>query len=462
VKAQLAWLACASALNLFAAQSSILDISFDPGTGAQNGLVESVLPQPDGKVLISGNFSSFNGDPTRAYIVRLNFDGSIDPSFRAQVGYWVRHMALQPNGQIVVGGFFTSIAGKTVNRIARLNPDGSLDASFQSGRGCEGKVVPADPTNPFVFQVAVQPDGKILATGNFETYNGSRVMGIVRLNTDGSLDSSFKSGTGLDSWGRSITLLPNAQILLSGWFQNYDNKPANRLVLLNSDGSPQLSFRPFFGDKTAIYHTARSHDGKVIAAGHSINEQGLFLRQVAKLNHDGSFDTSWIGRTSDKTESILVQEDGRIVVGGYFRTANGVPRKMLARFHPDGSLDDTLQADIDNFIWTLAPGPHGTAYISGGFNTVDGVSRRGIARIHLIPTDPNVPPVPKILSIQKNNSTYAVTLLSKPGFKYSLWQGSTLGSRWFSIDTVDGTGGLITLTDRSPTTAIRFYRVLVQ
>src|SRR5687767_14076553 len=79
-------------------QSSPLDMSFDPGGNDIGGLVESVLQQPDGKILICGNFTSFQGS-SRAYVARLNRDGTLDASFAAHPGYWVRHMSLQPDGK---------------------------------------------------------------------------------------------------------------------------------------------------------------------------------------------------------------------------------------------------------------------------------------------------------------------------------------------------------------------------
>src|SRR5436305_8405674 len=77
---------------------SLLDTSFDIGTGA-DGLVEQVLELPDGKVLICGNFTTFNGQ-NRSYIARLNHDGSVDLSFQAHPSYWVRHMTVQQDGKI--------------------------------------------------------------------------------------------------------------------------------------------------------------------------------------------------------------------------------------------------------------------------------------------------------------------------------------------------------------------------
>ncbi|MGV3772346.1 MAG: chitobiase/beta-hexosaminidase C-terminal domain-containing protein [Verrucomicrobiales bacterium] len=372
--------------------ASILDTSFNIGSGA-NGLVEQVLPLSNGKILICGNFTSFNGK-NRAYVARLNSDGSVDESFQANPGYWVRNMAVQPDGKIVIGGFFTTVSGTPRNLIARLNENGSLDPSFNPGTGARDLIGAGIDGNvdPFVFWVAVQPDGKILATGNFRNYNGASSVGIVRINPDGSRDTSFNVGNGLDSWGRHIQILPNGQILLSGWFTQYNGRGFNRVARINSDGSPDTSFQPYFGDKTAIYSTASVANGKYIVVGHSLNDQGLFHQEMARLNPNGSFDTGFIGVTNEKTESVVVQPDGNIIIGGYFTYANRSPRRMVARMFPDGTLDPNFQANIDNFVWTVALQNDGKLLISGGFTTVDGVSYRGVARLLTGSSGGNPPP----------------------------------------------------------------------
>ncbi|HTG43757.1 MAG TPA: delta-60 repeat domain-containing protein, partial [Verrucomicrobiae bacterium] len=194
--------------------ASIVDPSFNPGTGAGGGIVEQALPQPDGKILVCGNFTSFNGQ-NRGYVARLNSDGSVDSSFLAQPGYWVRNMALQADGKIIIGGYFTTVQGVPRNLVARLNSDGSLDPSFNPGLGARDIIAGGVDGNidPFVFWVAVQPDGKILITGNFRSYDGASSTGLARINPDGSRDTSFNVGPGFDSWGRHILVLPNGQIL---------------------------------------------------------------------------------------------------------------------------------------------------------------------------------------------------------------------------------------------------------
>lgn len=360
---------------------SLLDPTFNIGSGA-NGIVEQVLPLSSGKILICGNFTSFNGK-NRGYIARLNSDGSVDESFLGQPGYWVRHMAVQADGKIVIGGYFKNVGSTSRSLVARLNADGSLDTSFDPGLGCTDIIAGGIDGNidPFVFWLVVQGDGKIILTGNFRNYNGQSSIGIVRVNADGSRDTSFNVGSGLDSWGRHMLIQPNGQILVAGWFTSYNGQSFNRLMRLNPDGTADHSFNPYFGDKTAIYTTALVANGKFIAAGHSINPNGLFLREIERLNPDGSVDSSWVGYTNDKTESSVVQSDGKLIVGGAFTSADGTSRTSLARFNTDGTLDTGFQANIDNFVWTVALDANGKLLISGGFYTVDGVSMSGVARL---------------------------------------------------------------------------------
>lgn len=381
-RAIIAALALLLGLPAATAAASLLDLSFDPGTGASGGLVEQVLPLPDGRVLICGNFTSFNGRP-KAYVARLNSNGSVDESFTAQPGYWVRNMSVQADGKIVIGGYFTTVGGVSRNLIARLNTDGSLDTSFNPGSGATDIIAGGVDGNktPFVMWTAVLPDGKILITGNFLKFNGESSTGLARLNSDGSRDLTFNVGGGLDSWGRHILVQSNGQILLSGWFAAYRGQRFNRLVRINPDGSPDDSFNPFFGDQTAIYGTALPGSGKVIAVGHSLNAEGLFKREMARLNPNGTVDESFVAFTNEKTESVAIQSDGKVIVGGYFSQANNTTRNRLARFNADGTLDANFSANLDNFIWSCALQADGKLLIAGGFNTVDGVSRVGVARL---------------------------------------------------------------------------------
>jgi uncharacterized delta-60 repeat protein len=114
--------------------------------------------------------------------------GKIDSGFNAgnAINGNVYTIAAQADGKLIFGGSFTAYAGIAINRIARLNADGSLDASFNPGTGA----------NNYINDVAIQNDGKIVIVGAFTTVNGVINNRIARLNSDGSLDAGFNSGSG--------------------------------------------------------------------------------------------------------------------------------------------------------------------------------------------------------------------------------------------------------------------------
>ncbi|WP_033316646.1 delta-60 repeat domain-containing protein, partial [Pontibacter roseus] len=125
--------------------------------------------------------TSFNGTP-RSFIARLNADGTLDASFNPGTGFnrELYSLALQPDGKVLVGGNFFSFNGTPRNFIARLNADGTLDASFNPGSGF----------TDYVVSLAFQPDGKVLVGGSFTSFNGTPRSRIARLNADGTLDAS--------------------------------------------------------------------------------------------------------------------------------------------------------------------------------------------------------------------------------------------------------------------------------
>jgi len=141
---------------------------------------------PDGKILIGGAFSGFAGSTGTGYLVRLNIDGTVDTAFNPSLNGQVSAIALQSNGQIVIGGSFINIlAGYQVSYLARLNADGTLDTTF----------MPAP--NLSVNTLNIQSDGKIIVGGNFTAMETSQTTTdtarnyIARLNTDGTLDTTF-------------------------------------------------------------------------------------------------------------------------------------------------------------------------------------------------------------------------------------------------------------------------------
>src|SRR5204863_9735968 len=129
-------------------------------------------------------------------LARINPNGSFDNSFNVGTGPngVIRAVAVQPNGQVLVGGDFTGISGFAATRIVRLNADGSVDTTFNTGLGADG----------VVNSITVQPDGKVVIGGDFLTVNGVPRTRVARLNADGSVDTGFSIGSGADAVVRAV------------------------------------------------------------------------------------------------------------------------------------------------------------------------------------------------------------------------------------------------------------------
>ena len=153
---------------------------FDPNA---NDLIRVALIQPDGKIIIGGDFTSVspNGGAavTRNRIVRLNSDGTLDSAFNPDIDGLVTSLAVQADGKILVGGLFTIAGGQTRNSIARLDAVTGLADSF-------------DPNaNSIVWSISVQEDGEILAGGGFTSIGGQVRRRIARLDPMTGLADSF-------------------------------------------------------------------------------------------------------------------------------------------------------------------------------------------------------------------------------------------------------------------------------
>jgi uncharacterized delta-60 repeat protein len=221
-----------------------LDETFDPGTGV-NGTLRHAMLQEDGKILLAGAFDTFNGVPIKGF-ARLNPDGSLDETFDIGPGSDGIGLAVlvQPDGKILLGGAFSEFNGEPVGVITRLNPDGSFDESFNHPGG----------GNETVHAMALQPDGRIVIGGAFTELGGQQINRIARLMPDGSLDSSFDAGSGADYTVMSLDISANGQILVGGLFDSFNGHPVYGVARLNHDGSVDESFYKGSGANTRVLH----------------------------------------------------------------------------------------------------------------------------------------------------------------------------------------------------------------
>jgi uncharacterized delta-60 repeat protein len=378
-----------------------LDTTFNPNA---NNQIISMLLQPNGQILIGGNFTTLqpNGAATattRNHIARLNADGTLDTTFNPNAtGTFVSQvyaLALQSNGQILVGGAFNALqpngaaAPTTRNHMARLNADGTLDTTFNPN------VVAA------VTAIAVQANGQIVIGGGFTSLqpNGASSSTIrnhvARLNADGSLDGAFDPSP--NGSVATIVIQEDNRILLGGQFTQLTPDGTatailcNNLARVNTDGTMDTTFLP--SPNAAISDLVLQADGKILVGGSFVQlfpagtATGSVSAHIARLNPDGSVDTTYNPSCNGVVNSIGLQADGRIVIGGNFTEifANSAiatsSRNNVARINADGSLDATFNPDDNGRILAMAQQPNGSILLGGTFTSIGGVTRQNLARV---------------------------------------------------------------------------------
>lgn len=204
-----------------------LDLQFNPGIGADNNV--SAVVMQDEKILIGGSFLTINRTEKRG-IARLNSDGALDTTFnRAGAGVSngvVNKILLLADGRILIGGEFSGYNGAARNSVALLDRDGNLQTLFNPGIG---------PGGP-VYALAQQEDGKFLVGGDFTSFAGQARGRIARLNPNGSLDTAFAPGSGMNGAVLAMLIQPaDGRIIVAGRFTTVDSEARPFIARLNND-----------------------------------------------------------------------------------------------------------------------------------------------------------------------------------------------------------------------------------
>ncbi len=351
----------------------VLDAGYATNTGANDVVFDCKL-QPDGKVLIAGEFTLVNGIG-RNRIARLNADGSVDPTFAPLSGAdaAVYSIALQPDGKILIAGEFTSVNGSARNRVARLNANGSTDATFVPGSGA----------NSEAYNVLLQPDGKVLVGGAFTQFNGVAQGCLVRLNATGTVDNTFTTGTGLNAALQDFALQPDGRIVVAGNFTTFNGTPRSRIARLNADGTLDLSYNTGFDN--VVRCLAFQADGKLVVGGGFTLVNGYTRQSCARLNADGSVDTAFDpGTVNGSMLSVALLADGRIVFGGAFSQFGGHVFESLVRVGVNGAADPGFSpSGPGNPVYAIAVQPDGKLLVGGQSTHMGGIGRNRIARLNM-------------------------------------------------------------------------------
>ena len=358
------------------------DKTFNINSGANN-VVKAIILQNDGKVLMGGDFTLYNGIACNN-ILRLNTDGSIDSTFNYKglgADNTVSAFALQPDNKILVGGSFKTYNGKVVNTIIRLNKDGTIDTTFNApGSFAVGQV----------FSIIVQQDGKIIVGGFYGATNNSTASYLTRLNADGTIDGGFYYGANVaNGVVRTMALQPDGKIIIGGDFAKYGSTGVGYITRINTNGSRDTTFNVSgTGADNSIYTIVLQPDGKILIGGLFTNYNNTNSKYIARLNangiRDAGFNSNAVG-ADQYVYAIALLTNNKILIGGSLSKYNGTTVNYLTRLTAKGAKDSSFNINgsgANNIIYSIAPmQDNKTFYIGGNFTAFNGTGRNRIARL---------------------------------------------------------------------------------
>ncbi len=430
-------------------------------TNTSTNRVSCVVQQPDGKLLVAGSFNNVNGNSVKG-LIRLNTNGTVDPTFNFnpitsyyEVGTKIKIILLE-QGRILISGIYINIDtatrvrgtdllclnndgsiysgfhlgmpsstdgiavqadgkiiavgnfrffyenGSNVNvspGIIRLNPNGTRDLTFQAGSGFPNLI----SGGYGIDNVTVVENGKYLVGGKFIGYDGNSVSNIVKINANGSYDSTFITGSGFDIQTKKSLLLPDGKYLIAGVFSSYNQQSAQGIVRLLPNGTLDTSFSsaiPF----NIIADIVRKSDGKILVGYDVIGGASGLPNGIIQLNENGTYDNSLnfgsgtysYGRT---VQTVCLQSDNNVVLGGDFFGYNNTSAQPIFRLKicPIGT--KSLVYGCNNYNW------NGTTYNGSGTYTQNIISSNGCSRVDTVQLFINsaIPPSPTITQTLVSN-----------------------------------------------------------
>lgn len=382
-------------------ENGTIDKTFNLPTRIQ-GTINDILPTEDGKVFIAGRFNQYNNVFVKG-VVRLLNDGSVDNTFALPSGFdgGVNSIAIQKN-KIIIGGDFTFNLGSgiLISKLTRLTASGSFDITYNaSGKGFE-------TSGGNVLKVYIQPDNKILVSGNFKKYNDNVVNRFIRINENGWLDKKFNINIDSKKFGsvegeiHKIYCTADGSIYLGGEFESFGNYIRFGFVKLDAQGNVVREFfdnNVLTGQRPIITSFAVLPSGEYIVGGrfeylngfkrnsialldnrgsisknlffvskgvsgpvtHIIPFKGKFLL-AGKFNfyddevvngitlidekgeRDASFNFSSVSFSTETISDVKVLKNGQILLAGIFNPTNASNSHKIIKLNEDGSIEESF------------------------------------------------------------------------------------------------------------------------
>ena len=406
----------------------IVDSTFTP-TLIMTAGVTAAVEQPDGKIIIGGSQFFVTAGVSPFALARLNVDGSLDATFNIGVGLntggSIAQLVLQPDGRVTVSGTFQTINNVARPNLARLNSDGSVDTTFIPAASASSN------PNP---KLSLQADGKILLLSSTR---------LLRLNLDGGLDPSFTAPSS-STLPASFALLNDGRILLCS---------ASSIQRLNTNGTIDPTYLSMFKatDTIPLHKIQNSPDGRILYQEQFLATNPASLNSfisTGRLTPEGLLDVSWPKKQSSSRGKITIvfSADSRgyvYIASNVYENTPGRIVRSLARYDSNGSLDSTFDHSVNLFgggptalktepngnITGIYPLRDGRALVTGDFTAFDATSRPNLVRLMATTTTEIRPPM--IVSLTPDSAS--ITPGSSPSLSVTAAGSGPLIYSWSSV-----------------------------
>lgn len=310
-------------------------------TGLNNILVDT-----NDSFWVVGSFDTYAG-VSASGIVKILPDGNIDTSFDYGTGFnnpSYRATSITKDtvsDSVYVVGYFTTYRGSSIGRIIKLNPDGTKDSSFVPG------VSGFDNT---VNDVKVDEIGNVYCCGSFAQYKGVTSSKIAKLDRYGNLDINFISGSSFNNSSLILSNDTSSDLYVLGNFTSYKGTIANRIIKIDSStGDIDLGFTYGGGFNAATVTMHRNDDGSIYIGGAFTTYDSNPFNRIIKLLSDGSIDFTFdSGSGFNGTVYSIIEKDGVLIVGGDFTIYNGIACKNIIKLLSDGSVYTGTELSFTN------------------------------------------------------------------------------------------------------------------
>lgn len=289
---------------------------------------------------------------TGSGLTRFNSDGSIDPTFdpyQEEFGLYTGAFQLLSNGKLICAIHYTSSLGSSIGKLVKLNTDGSLDETFETGTCDESS---SDET--YINDIQIQPDGKLLIAGQFERFKNQDAAGIFRLNDDGTIDQSFITSGIIDNIldryrNNDIEICQDNKILVAG--ASFGYPLSYKVIRLNTDGSMDDSFSMVsfeLPDYTSFKPLIEVGSERIYIFGDHLSSNNIKGFGITAIDTSGSIIKDYSPEVGGNpiVNTAYKQLDGKIIIGGEFSQVDSFYIKNIIRFNTDGTVDTTFLKNI--------------------------------------------------------------------------------------------------------------------